>query len=636
MISTIERPTEPHKLNSFMLDFETFYDDIVSLKTMDPTAYCEHEKFDPYLVSVVGWDQKGNWVEFVGKPAEFDWSIFDEETELWAHNMAFDGVVLQAAERLGIIPEVKCKRLLCSANLSVYCGGPRSLAQAAKVWLGIEMPKVVRSYMKGKGYEEAEADGKLEALLKYGLDDSIIAYRLVEKLEHLWPENEKLLSILTMEGGIKGVCIDQKLVEEAIEKLNAVLDEALKEIPWADTHDDTPLSPKQLKRYCFEAGIPAPTSMAKSNDEFEKWVDRYGDEHPVAQAMGKYRSANAMLKKVLVLKNRTREDGRMGFGLLYWGAHTGRWSGTTGMNMQNVYSSEKFGVQFRPMLKAAPGHKFVIADLSQIEPRCLSYLVQDWDFLDMVKTQSPYEAHARLTMGFKGENMKLDDPKGYKLAKARVLALGYGSGWEKFLTMATMYGAGDVFNEKVGVRDVNRFLKWVRNCRQDHKLEGLTPEEVNRFARSWLIVQDYRKNNPKITGLWESLSESLEESIGGDLEVELPSGRSMKYRNIRRQGGELTCFDSIGGNRKRVYGGLVTENLTQALARDVFAECVLRLHRAGYDPLWTVHDEVIIEVPEAEAEECLRVAEEAMSTPVDWAPEIPLAAEGSIEDHYTK
>lgn len=80
----------------------------------------------------------------------------------------------------------------------------------------------------------------------------------------------------------------------------------------------------------------------------------------------------------------------------------------------------------------------------------------------------------------------------------------------------------------------------------------------------------------------------------------------------------------------------MTENVVQALARDVFADCLLRAEAAGLRVTWSVHDELICEVPEDQAEDGLAMLLEIMSTPPEWIPDLPLAAEGSIENRYTK
>ncbi|MGN0828102.1 MAG: DNA polymerase [Akkermansia sp.] len=105
--------------------------------------------------------------------------------------------------------------------------------------------------------------------------------------------------------------------------------------------------------------------------------------------------------------------------------------------MQNLHKGEHHGVDMRALFIPRPGHKFVISDLSQIETRVLLYLAGDTTQLEEIaKGTSPYEAHARASMGWTGGKLKEEDPGLYALAKARVLGLGFGCGKVRFSDLA--------------------------------------------------------------------------------------------------------------------------------------------------------------------------------------------------------
>lgn len=86
----------------------------------------------------------------------------------------------------------------------------------------------------------------------------------------------------------------------------------------------------------------------------------------------------------------------------------------------------------------------------------------------------------------------------------------------------------------------------------------------------------------------------------------------------------------------KVWGGLISENLSQALARDIFAYILTKLHEKGHEVILHVHDEVVIECAEEKAEEVLKEVLTVMSDPPPWIPDIPLAAEGKILNKYEK
>jgi len=303
---------------------------------------------------------------------------------------------------------------------------------------------------------------------------------------------------------------------------------------------------------------------------------------------------------------RMRDDDSIPVQLKYWGAHTGRWSGDAGINMQNLPRGEMYGVNLRHLLTPRRGFKFVIVDLSQIEPRVLAWLSDDVAMLEALRKGMPlYEAHARATMGWTGGKLKDENPDLYRLAKARVLGLGYGCGAGKFQFVARAMAG----------------------------LE-LEPTECER------IVSDWRRTNKDITSFWRALDAQIAAAADrrGNFEYALPSGRVMRWWSPRRDPETRSVIAASAKNTTRVstWGGKLTENIVQAVARDVFADGLQRLEAKGYRIVWHVHDEVIIEVPEQHAEAVLTDTINILSTPPKWATHLPLAAEGSVETTYTK
>jgi DNA polymerase len=161
------------------------------------------------------------------------------------------------------------------------------------------------------------------------------------------------------------------------------------------------------------------------------------------------------------------------------------------------------------------------------------------------------------------------------------------------------------------------------------------------------IVNDYREGNPKIVGLWKQLDTGFKESVGGDFEMTLPSGRVMRYQQVKREARSVPRKDGkpgferkivytamIGDRRFPLYGGLLTENLVQATARDVFATQLLTLDSTpGLSVLFTVHDEAI---NEADLDMTVKDVEGIMSQTPPWLEGCPISAEGCEAAHYKK
>jgi DNA polymerase len=108
------------------------------------------------------------------------------------------------------------------------------------------------------------------------------------------------------------------------------------------------------------------------------------------------------------------------------------------------------------------------------------------------------------------------------------------------------------------------------------------------------------------------------------------AGSINRFRHIGKivRNGQLRDF--------QLWGGILTENMSQGLARDIFSDMMIRVDAAGFPVILHVHDEMVCEVPEAQAEEALAQIMEIMSTPPSWIPDIPVAAEGHICDLYSK
>ena len=113
----------------------------------------------------------------------------------------------------------------------------------------------------------------------------------------------------------------------------------------------------------------------------------------------------------------------------------------------------------------------------------------------------------------------------------------------------------------------------------------------------------------------------------GHIQVALQNGRRQYYCKITKGAKKIPM---------KLWGGLTAENLSQALARDIFAYILVQLHKKGYYLILHVHDEVVIECAEEEAEDILKETLDIMSRPPSWIPDIPLQGEGKIVTKYEK
>jgi len=269
----------------------------------------------------------------------------------------------------------------------------------------------------------------------------------------------------------------------------------------------------------------------------------------------------------------------------------------------------------------------VTYDLSQIEARVVCWLAGQTDSLEVFGRGEDVYTYMQHRLGLPHRNA----------GKASVLGLGFGLGHKRFVDYAATYGVK--LDEEESRKVVN---DWREANAKIVDLWG----KADRAVRG--AIQSFKGRitvERKITG---NLKAAVSRSKSGKplLALTLPSGRRLYYRNPRlladMKGRETIVYDGVDQKTKRwgevrTYGAKIVENLVQAIARDVIMEAALRIDCAGLgDLVLSVHDELVFEVPEAEApERDLAIAEEINRRPA-WALDLPVASAGGIRRRYEK
>jgi DNA polymerase len=585
---------------TYAIDFESTYSAECSITTLGPRGYFSHPDFDAYMVTVVGDDG----FVYAGNPRSLDWSMFDGAT-LLSHNASFDESLYLYGVAQGWFGSCLPAEWHCTADMVAFLGLPRALKNASATVFGLTVDKTVRDNMKGKRWETMSEEFQAE-VTQYAIKDSELCLRLWQELGEKWPQREREISALNRKVGQRGLPMDVELLQKNLALIKTALFEAEQAIPW--TKDHTPLSRKAFNEQCRKQGIVPPSSLAQDNEDADKWFAAHQQACPWARAVQDYRRINAFMRKLEAFEAGTMPDGRYYGGLMYFGSTTGRFSGSGGnANLQNLPREEKFGVNFRHMIRPAAGKKLVVLDLSQIEVRTLCWLAKDTKALDLIRdSEDIYHAFGVL--------LGLHDPANGQLkefnkalrhkVKSIVLGCGYGMGPDKFSAFSGM-----------------------------------------EFEEAQAAVQTYRQRMKKIVALWDYYNGGLAVAyaLGETFTIDLPSGRSLNYGKLKRMRDARGRFRFIGkvvrfGQLRDfpLYGGIGCENASQGLARDIFSDMLLRIASAGHQTILHVHDEVVIECAEEEAEKVLAECLEIMSTPPAWIPDIPVSAEGEILDFYSK
>lgn len=639
--STVEKPFKPDE-PLVAVDFETYYSDKYSLANMTTWEYTHHPAFDPYLVALVWWDGSC-WKEWAGHPKDAPWHDIAGITWL-SHNAGFDELVYRTMISNKEIKPVNPKVWLCTADMCAFLQAGRSLAAAAKNLLNLQVSKEVRDKMKFGGASAQE-------MRDYALDDSRICAELFVKHGHKWSYTERFLSVRTRVQGWTGVGFNRKGCEEAIKHLEMTLDLIAKQLPWYGKGPVT--SYKCYVAACYSVGIEPATSLAADSDSSYQWEQKYGDKYPWISLIRRYTKARQTLGSLQLFISRSRENDTIPFSMVYSKAMpTRRWQHSERFRIQNLDKDPCEGISIRNMITPRPGYVFAIVDLSQIEPRVLNWMANNHRFLEeCAKGISPYEAHARASMGYNDPGRLKDvDPSAYALAKVRVLALGYGAGPLTFQEMArTMCGLTIFEKEKaailpngdtISVKQLNYMLK---QGHDPHLIEAYNAKKIGFLPSAIEAVRDFRDNSPQITSFWEKSENDLRSNIGRNHCVVLPSGYTLRYFDVKEAGGELKAWvvrNSVNVKDLRyLYGGKLVENAVQAESRNVFADCLFRIeqnHPKLCRIVFTVHDEAVVEVPESHAEEGLAAVLHEMSTAPSWASGLPVAAEGTLSPYYKK
>jgi DNA polymerase I-like protein with 3'-5' exonuclease and polymerase domains len=593
----------------YAFDIESYYDKELNVRELGAFNYLA--RADVYLVSF--WGPDGGWV---GHPSDVDWCWF-KGSELWSHNRAFDGAFLAARG----LPDPGGN---CTSNLAAFLCGHHSLKDAAQVLFDVDVSKEMREEMEGVKWTDLSPE-RQQDLRDYALRDAELCYRLATQFRDQWPEKEQRLSTHTINMCQRGIAVYLEYLAWCKNRAEEIKTEAIKLIPWAGQFDEKRkekklLSANEMRAACARLGIPAPANFDASKAALRNWEAKYGEAYPFVAAVRDYRRAAIKLKKLDSIERRVMPDGRMHYDLKYMGApHTGRWvaksrnsfgGDESGVNLQNLDRDAFEGIELRKLFIPKPDHVFVACDLSAIEPRLLAWYSQDKALLRLLNQgYGIYEAQARAWgMWTDPRPLKETDPTLYQRVKTFALGCGYQMGAARFR---------DNIEDKLGIK--------------------YTEEQAKELIRA------YRTKNPGVVRIWDGLSTDIKDAFFNHadraLKVNLPSGRSIRYSDIRanpnsRRTWGLDLIANVGGGKQvRVYGGSLTENMIQATGRDLFAEAVLRLEDAGYIPVLSIHDEIVLEVPSGTDPQTV---ENIMAEPVPWLPGLTLGAEAQVLTHYKK
>ena len=359
---------------------------------------------------------------------------------------------------------------------------------------------------------------------------------------------------------------------------------------------------------------PSPSDPAKTTYAFAKTDQGMRDllEHEnttvaaLAAARLEHKSTIEESRAKKLIETTQYSGGELCVPLLYWGAHTGRFSGSGGINLQNL-SKKSF---LRSVIKAAkPGEVVLAGDLSQIEARLVAALADETQLLDAFAYGR--DVYCEFGSVLYGKPINKDDhPNERFVAKCAVLMLGYGAGANKFYTTMRAWGA------------------------------PITKEEAEH------TVQVYRNTYTCIRNLWRRLDGVIESmasysDFAQDLKCirfgyrrwQSPCGVDIMYPKLALRENDWS-FKYRDREWRRLYGGALLENICQHLGRVILSQAELRMEKHGFRAAMSVHDELVYTVPEEKVGGFKKLLEIELTRPVEWLPELPVACEIKYGETY--
>lgn len=588
-------------------------------------------------------------------------ALTDPDVIKTAFNAAFERICISVYFFGGKLLDPKQWR--CTMVLAARMGLPLSLGQCGEVLhlaegKMTEGKALIRYFSvpgkNGKRHLPSDAPDKWDTFKKYNIRDVEVEQAIKRKVQRLKPADfDEELYVADQEINDRGVKIDRTLVDAA-----ARFDDEYKAQLLAEAQQltgmENPNSPAQIKEYIKNTTGFTVETLNKGNldtlDEKLIYWPKAQRVIAIRREMGK--TSN---KKYEAMQKCVCKDGRI-HGLLQFcgAARTGRWAGRL-VQVQNLPQNHLVSLDFarslvrqgdldefemnyanvtqvlseliRTAFVAEPGKTFHVCDFSAIECRVIAWLAsEDW-VLEVFRSNGDiYCANAskmfKVPVEKHGQNAQLRQ-KG----KIATLALGYGGGVS---ALEAMGGS---------------------------KL-GLTEDEEKEIVKLW------RGSNPRIVRMWaviekaaitaiktgESVTVYRNIVIGkrwGMLTITLPSGRTIcypraevetEYNDGWRGDHDIIEYEGLNQTTKkwgkvRTYGGKLTENIVQAVARDILGIVILRAKAEGLNIVFHIHDEIIVE---ATPDQTLADVEALFSKPIDWCRDLLLKGAGYTTPYYLK
>ena len=625
------------------IDFETYYSREYSLSKMSEADYILDPRFQTIMCAIkIGSAPSRIAVGHDACAAVFD-TIDWSRAALLCHNTRFDGSILHWI--YGYTPRM----YLCTLSMA------RALTHAV---LGKSSLKAVSDYLglPAKGTQVHDAVGKrleyftaleLEEYIIYCLRDNDNCYDIFQRFKRVFPVRE----LSTIDAVLRMfVCpqvqLDARVLAEHLNQVKADFAQCMAQVAHIDKKVFS--SNAQFAALLEQHGVEVPMKISPTtgdeipavakNDRAFKELCADESQPMIVQALLAARIAvkstieetrTAKMLNISLKQWPEQGQGWLPVPLRYYGAHTGRLSGDGGINLQNL----KRGSRIREAIKAPPGYRIVHRDSSQIEARMVAWLARCLKLLDaFANGRDVYSEFA--TSFYRMIVTKADKMRRF-VGKTSILGLGYGMGGPRF--RHTLFIGNGGISVAIDLEEAN---KLVYHYRREY------PEIVQLWLDAgWMLQWIIRQLQP-FDPLTSSMAIIRSELHGFHPVIQpsaeglwLPNGMCIQYPKLRqhtglRPDGSTTreiVYDDPYGVPKKLFGGKVVENVSQALSRIVITDIIDRVKAdTGVTPFLSTHDSLDYCVPEEDARWWDERLEREFAVRPPWGLDLPLASEGGF------
>lgn len=651
------------------IDVETFSS--VDIKDSGAYKYIESPDFEILIIGYALDDGPVNIVDLAQgeeMPEEFEEALLDPECVKVAHNAVFERLNFK---RIGY--DIPAEQWYCTSVKAAYCGLPLSLDGVSKALnltdKKLDTGKALIKYfscpckptrvngMRTRNYPE-HAPEKWEMYKEYNRYDVLAEREIFHRLEaYTIPDIERRMYVLDQNINDRGILVDMELAESAI-AVDNIYTELLTKRAQEITGLENPNSPVQIRQWIEK--VTGCIIMSLSKETMPDLIKEFADYPDVIELLNiRKKLSKTSIKKYYAMLNCAMKDHRVRGTFQFYGANrTGRWAGRL-LQLQNLSKNHISHIEVpremirardwesvemmyddvsdilsqlvRTALIASPGKVFSVADFSAIEARVISWLANEKWRMDV----------------FHGDG-KIYEATGAKMFNVPISAITKGS---------VLRDKSKISELALGYEGSLGALK-----RMGGERMGLSNTEMMSLVRKW------RSANPAIVDMWKEIDEASKEAVryqrpvsctcrniifdcnGEFMTIQLPSGRKLFYYGPKfkdKKIGRSTmptrvlCYQGIVQETKQwgeidTYGGKLTENIVQAISRDLLGNSMLNLEANNYHPVCHIHDEVLCEVPEENAQAYYEEMAHIMGTPPEWALDLPLRADGYITPFYLK